>query len=264
MPQTVLGVKIVTGLLLTALLVPPEAISTPHDERVFQSVLPTSDPQRTSPPSVVNGSRHKGEGHSFAIGVKSKARRFTIFPHPRARSRRAKKIAALNPIGQRLVLLVRQTRTVAGRRWHKVLLPERPNGSRGWVRAREITPVRLHQAIKVDLSERALSYFRKDRRVAHYTVAIGAPSTPTPAGTFYVWARVPQTSPQGPYGIYALGLSGFSVLSDWPGGGRAAIHGTAVASDAGAAVSHGCVRVQNDDMRQLMGVPMGTPVMIRA
>ena len=64
--------------------------------------------------------------------------------------------------------------------------------------------------------------------------------------------------------MFALGLSGFSpVLKDWPGGGRMAIHGTAHASDRGLMVSHGCVRVYNDDMVDLRRVPLGTPVVIR-
>jgi lipoprotein-anchoring transpeptidase ErfK/SrfK len=79
-----------------------------------------------------------------------------------------------------------------------------------------------------------------------------------------VWQRVPFSNPNQPYGIFALGLSGFSpVLSDWPGGGRMAIHGTPYASDRGRPVSHGCVRVYNDDMKGLLDVRLGTPVIIR-
>jgi lipoprotein-anchoring transpeptidase ErfK/SrfK len=54
------------------------------------------------------------------------------------------------------------------------------------------------------------------------------------------------------------------VLSDWPGGGRAAIHGTAVATDRGQKVSHGCIRVFNKDMKKLEKLPLGTPVLIQA
>ena len=73
---------------------------------------------------------------------------------------------------------------------------------------------------------------------------------PTAAGRFFVWARVPTHDPTGPYGVFALGLSGFSdVITDWVGGGRIAIHGTADPSDRGLDVSHGCVRVYNPQMR---------------
>jgi lipoprotein-anchoring transpeptidase ErfK/SrfK len=64
--------------------------------------------------------------------------------------------------------------------------------------------------------------------------------------------------------VFALGLSGFSnVLTDWPGGGRMAIHGTPYASNKGQMVSHGCIRVYNPDMRKLRRVPLGTPVIIK-
>jgi lipoprotein-anchoring transpeptidase ErfK/SrfK len=80
-----------------------------------------------------------------------------------------------------------------------------------------------------------------------------------------VWVKIHYASPYQPYGIAALGLSGFSpVLSDWPGGGRMAIHGTSSSSDLGNAVSHGCVRVYNDDLKSLLDVPLGTPVEITA
>jgi lipoprotein-anchoring transpeptidase ErfK/SrfK len=101
--------------------------------------------------------------------------------------------------------------------------------------------------------------------VDRFQVAIGAPQYPTGEGRFYVWERVAFADAAGPYGIFALGLSGFSpVLSEWPGEGRMAIHGTANPSDRGRDVSHGCVRVYNADMRALTRVPLGTPVVIRA
>ena len=80
-----------------------------------------------------------------------------------------------------------------------------------------------------------------------------------------MWVKIRYASPYQPYGIAALGLSGFSpVLSEWPGEGRMAIHGTSSPSDRGNAVSHGCVRVLNSDLKSLLDVPLGTPVEITA
>jgi lipoprotein-anchoring transpeptidase ErfK/SrfK len=251
-------VRVIAGLVLAAVLLVPGATRE-------ESLLPS--PPTPPPPShraeTVSKTPQKRDQKPSPTGVRAKSTRFRVYARPSvtARSRVSR---ALNPIDQRLVLLVRQTRTGPRGRWFEVFLPERPNGSKGWVRARAVDLVRLRQHIKIDLSERSLTYSRRGDRTRHFRVAVGTPTTPTPTGTFYVWARVPQTSPQGPYGVYALGLSGFSVLSEWPGGGRVAIHGTPDPSDTGAAVSHGCVRVYNADMRQLMGVRMGTPVIIRA
>lgn len=170
-----------------------------------------------------------------------------------------------NPVGQTLQFLVAKTaRDRNGDPWLRILLPIRPNGAAGWVRMGAVTVRRIHQRIVIDLSDRALRYFRNGQLERNFSVGIGRPQTPTALGTFYVWAQVPQASPTGPYGVFALGISGFSeVLKDWPGGGRMAIHGTANPGDRGQMVSHGCVRVYNDDMVDLRRVPLGTPVVIK-
>lgn len=170
-----------------------------------------------------------------------------------------------NPLGQRLVFLIVGTATdERDREWLQLSTPERPNGSTGWARRAGLQIVRLHHRIEIDLSKFELRHFRDDKLVDHFKVGIGQDQYPSPVGSFYIWARVPQPSPTGPYGIYALGISGFSpVLSDWPGGGRAAIHGTAVPTDPGTKVSHGCIRVFNANMATLTRLPMGTPVIIR-
>jgi lipoprotein-anchoring transpeptidase ErfK/SrfK len=171
----------------------------------------------------------------------------------------------LNPVGEKLAMLVTGERTDdTGKDWVRVLMPIRPNEADGWVHAGDVKLERMDQRIVVDLSTRTLERFVGKRRVDRFRVGIGQPQWPTATGTFYVWAHVPQASPTGPYGAYALGLSGFSdVLKDWPGGGRMAIHGTPYASNLGQMVSHGCVRVLNAQIMQLRKVPLGTPVIIK-
>jgi hypothetical protein len=184
-----------------------------------------------------------------------------------------------NPFGQEIAMLVTDTlvtgtstaNTAGGDTngssgaWYRVLLPERPNGSEGWVRGADVDLVPEREQIVVDLSSASLTHYRGGHVADAFRVGIGSPASPTTEGTFYVWARVPQRDPSGPYGVYALGISGFStVITDWPGGGRMAIHGTPTASDRGQALSHGCVRVFNSDMRKLRHVPLGTPVVIQA
>ena len=172
---------------------------------------------------------------------------------------------AWNRAHQTLVMpILKGARDQFGGGWYKVQLPRRPNGTTAWVKASHVFTVPLPHRIEIDLSERKLVHYKNDKVVHRFTVGIGQDRYPTPIGTFYVWAKVPQVDPSGPYGAYALGLSGFSpVLSDWPGGGRAAVHGTADPTDKGKKVSHGCIRVFNEDIRKLRVVPMGTPVIIR-
>jgi lipoprotein-anchoring transpeptidase ErfK/SrfK len=195
-------------------------------------------------------------------GVTTKNSKLKIRKRPKS-SGPKQMIGMKNPIDQRLVLLILNVRSKESGDWFEVFLPERPNRSTGWVKREHVRVVPLLHRIEVDLSRYKLKLFRNDKLVRRFKVGVGQDQYPTPKGTFYVWAKVPQPSPSGPYGTYALGLSGFSpVLSDWPGGGRAAVHGTAVPGDRGQKVSHGCVRVFNDDMRKLQHVAMGTPVVI--
>jgi lipoprotein-anchoring transpeptidase ErfK/SrfK len=170
---------------------------------------------------------------------------------------------ARSPNGGRAPMLVKGTRTIGGTAWVRILLPIRPNGASAWAHADDVRLVGRREEIVVDLSARVLRRYDDGKLVDRFRVGIGTPATPTATGTFYVWQRVHFSNAYGPYGIFALGLSGFSpVLSDWPGGGRMAIHGTANPSDRGQAVSHGCVRVYNADLKRLLDVRLGTPVVI--
>jgi lipoprotein-anchoring transpeptidase ErfK/SrfK len=214
-----------------------------------------ADEAKTSAPAV---ERFADQSH----GVTTRNSFLRVRSRP-MRSRPWRALGMKNPIDQRLVLLILNVRSKDSGDWFEIFLPERPNRSTGWVKRKHVHVVKLRHRIKVDLSRYTLKLFRNDKLVRRFKVGVGQDVYPTPKGIFYVWAKVPQPSPTGPYGNYALGLSGFSpVLSDWPGGGRAAIHGTAVPGDRGQEVSHGCVRVFNDDMKKLTGVPMGTPVVI--
>lgn len=189
-------------------------------------------------------------------------RRFRLFSRPGADA--AQTYTSLNDFGQELWLPVVHAESHDGDTWFRVLVPERPNGRDAWVRERDVEVSRVLDRVVVDLSAHRLVHLRGDREVREVDVAIGAPGTPTATGRFFVWARVGYDDVTGPYGNYALGLSGFSdVLTEWPGGGRMAIHGTSDPGDIGWNVSHGCVRVYNPQMARLIDIPMGATVVIR-
>ena len=188
----------------------------------------------------------------------------SMWKHPKA-TESTFALDTKNPMGTLSPMLIEAAKRRAGEAWYRVLLPLRPNGTSAWVRESDVELRRIDQRIEVDLSERELRYYVHDDLEEHFKVGVGTDATPTGTGMFYVWVKVHYASPYQPYGIAALGLSGFSpVLSEWPGGGRMAIHGTSSPSDLGNAVSHGCVRVLNDDLKSLLDVPLGTPVEITA
>jgi len=195
--------------------------------------------------------------------VAARATNFRVFGSPGA-SRRVHRISSVNDWGQRLWLPVIGERVATTQLWFRVRLPERPNGSTGWLRARDVDRGAVQDRIIVRLRRHTLTHYVDGEVVRRFAVAVGKPSTPTTPGQFFVWARVGYQDTQGPYGNFALGLSGFSnVITDWPGGGRMAIHGTPDPNIAGQNVSNGCVRVFNALMATLMDIPMGTPVVIR-
>lgn len=168
-----------------------------------------------------------------------------------------------NSFGQIAPLLIEGATRRDGLAWYEVLLPLRPNGTTAWVRDEDVKVRERQERIEVDLSRRMLWQYEGDELVNRFRVDVGTEQYPTGVGRFYVWVKVPYENPNNPYGVMALGLSGFSpVLSEWPGEGRMAVHGTPYASNRGQAVSHGCVRVYNSDMEALVGVSLGTPVEI--
>ena len=137
--------------------------------------------------------------------------------------------------------------------WLRIQLPIWPNGQEGWVAASDVRLAEAEERVVVDLSERRLVRLREGEPVARVEVAVGSAATPTPPGRYFVWAKVQPNRPSGPYGSFILGLSGFSESiepwKEWPGEPRLAIHGTDDPTDAGHAVSKGCVRVLNSLLR---------------
>src|SRR3954447_7686573 len=69
--------------------------------------------------------------------------------------------------------------------WYLVQLPIRPNGSTGWVRARDVVVGVVHTRIVADLSDRSVTLYRFGRAVFRTRAAIGKSETPTPVGRFY-------------------------------------------------------------------------------
>ncbi|HXY81486.1 MAG TPA: L,D-transpeptidase [Gaiellaceae bacterium] len=150
--------------------------------------------------------------------------------------------------------------------WYRVQVPTFPNGRTGWVAAGSVAAFAVRSRIVVELSTRRLVAFRAGKPVFRARVTVGAPETPTPTGRYFVDERFVLDDPNGPFGVAALGISGHSdVLRDWVQGGPIALHGTDEPGAIGRAVSHGCIRLANDDMRRLFALtPAGTPVDIRA
>jgi lipoprotein-anchoring transpeptidase ErfK/SrfK len=151
--------------------------------------------------------------------------------------------------------------------WLRVIAPERPNGSDGWIPASAARLGYTDISIRIDRSARRLTLL-DGRRVLHrFPVAVGRPGTPTPLGRFAITDRLRTDRADSPYGCCALALSGHQthLLPGWPGGDRLAIHATPAVDSIGKQASLGCLRAATATLHALLRVvPLGAPVFIRS
>lgn len=116
--------------------------------------------------------------------------------------------------------------------------------------------------IIVDKSSRRVNFYRNCKLVRSMPCAIGKASTQTPSGKYRVLEKIqnrpyykdhiPGGDPRNPLGKYWLGI-----------GNGYALHGTNNEGSIGGAVSHGCMRMYNSDIKWLYSqAKVGTTVLI--
>jgi lipoprotein-anchoring transpeptidase ErfK/SrfK len=165
---------------------------------------------------------------------------------PSTRAHRLKVVTARRPLSHvRTVLPVLGDATTRGVRWVRVRLPGRPNSQTGWIPAARTTPAVTAWRLSLDLSSRRISVYHDGALARRFRVVVGAPSTPTPRGSFFVEEviRTPAGEVGGPYGLATSARS--NVFQEFGGGpGQVGVHGTSgLSGGLGTAASHGCVRL---------------------
>jgi lipoprotein-anchoring transpeptidase ErfK/SrfK len=187
------------------------------------------------------------------------------------RARPSREAGVVTTLGQfrpdfriRYVLALAVKRDASGKpSWYRISVPGRPNGRTGWIpaAAAEVAPV--DRWLVIYRGARTFEFYVRGKLRRTGRIAVGAPGAETPLGLYYVQSKFDPTWPV--LGAYAFETSAYSKLSDWPGGGVVGLHGTNTPWLLGQAVSHGCVRLHNDDIQYLRSlVPLGTPVKIVA
>jgi len=162
--------------------------------------------------------------------------------------------------------------------WLPVTVPlHKPNDTAGWVKAGDVTTSQTPYAIHVSLLTHTLVLLKDGQTVLSTQVIIGAPTSVTPTGRFYVTDPVncnklsvpgyPVGRCSGAYGVFAIGTSALSEQLDSFQGTipQIALHGTDLpASELGKDLSNGCVRMANDVILQIARITplIGTPVTI--
>lgn len=189
-------------------------------------------------------------------------RRVSVFPKPGAAKASYVLDNRKNFSGRNVFVVVGHE---AG--WYQVLVPRRPNGGTGWVKASEIGLFTTEYSISVSLGRRELVVYRSGQEIMRERVAIGQAKYPTPTGVFFISEGVRPANPKGAYGTFAFGLSAYSnVLTRFGrGDGQIGIHGTNAPGLLGQNVSHGCIRMRNEAVSKLSKMlPQGVPVVIEA
>ena len=151
-----------------------------------------------------------------------------------------------------------------GEKWVRALLPVRPNGTTGYLPVADLDVQTTDYRIVVERSEFELTVYDGDDQLMRVPIGLGTGETPTPVGRFFLASLLQPPDPNTVYGPYAYGLSGYSeTLTDWEDGGIIGLHGTNDPKSIGGRVSHGCIRMRNQDIERLVPLlPLGTPIEI--
>ncbi len=197
-----------------------------------------------------------------ALVAQSKVPSIPVFEAPAAANPKLN-LSNPNEDGAPRVFLVKSRREG----WLEVLLPVRPNGSRGWVKESDVTLGNSAYRVKVVLGAHRITVWNGATVIADEPVGVGKADSPTPGGEYFITVLIQPPKPDGLYGPFAFGLSGYSdVYQTFAGGtGAVGLHGTDNPAGIGKDVSAGCIRMRNETITRLASLlPLGTPVEIVA
>lgn len=150
--------------------------------------------------------------------------------------------------------------------WAQVLLPVRPQGATGWIYLDDprVELERTAFRIEVDRTAFSLAVFDGTQQLGRWTVGIGKPEAPTPAGRTFVLDNLAPDEPRYSPVVLPLGTHSPTHTSYGGGPGTVGLHGWPTGDVFGQPSSDGCIRVPPDALQVLSTrVPLGSPVLIR-
>ncbi len=110
----------------------------------------------------------------------------------------------------------------------------------------------VEHRILVSIPDRKLAFLENGRVVKVYPIAVGAHSSPTPAGRFRIINRLTDPTYYSPGVVIPAGDEN-PLGPRWMGLNRKSfgIHGTNEPRSIGRRASHGCIRMRNQDVLEL-------------
>jgi RNA polymerase sigma factor (sigma-70 family) len=255
---------------VTTTVLPPTTVPPPP-EPVAAQPAPVEPPTSPAMPASTEPGPLPTTDHPHSTVAHARRSTVGVYTAPAAPGAGDPDLVLENPLpsGADRVFLVMQTQGD----WYEVLLPVRPNGSRGWVHGSEVAISNHDFSIVIELGVHRITVFEGNDAFLTERIGVGTANTPTPGGLYFtkelvqIEDKAGNLDPDGPYGPFAYGLSGFSdVLDSFGGGdGTLGIHGTNDPSGLGRDVSHGCIRMSNQGITTLANaLPLGVPVEVRA
>jgi lipoprotein-anchoring transpeptidase ErfK/SrfK len=147
----------------------------------------------------------------------------------------------------------------------EVYLPTPPIGRTGWIDADAVTLSSVSFRIEVSLGAHRFTVYNGTNQVLDAPAAIGTTDRPKVGKAYYLRELLQPPDPDGPYGAYVYGLSGYATdLSRFDEGtGVVGIHGTDDPDSIGEDVEEGSIALAADVLVRLvddLGLPLGTPV----
>jgi len=109
--------------------------------------------------------------------------------------------------------------------------------------------------IVVSLADRKLAVIEAGRVVKVFSTAVGAPSSPSPIGSYEIVNRLAEPTWYGHGKVVPPGKAN-PIGTRWMGLSKHGygIHGTNVPSSIGHNASHGCIRLRNRDVEELFNM----------
>ncbi len=162
---------------------------------------------------------------------------------------------------------------------------ELPNSATSWLRPQTDLPplgdparflpiepsedVQTQLKLTIRLSDRRVYLYKDDELHRSYPIAVGKSGWETPTGTFEVMQMIRDPAWEHPWTGEVVPPGPDNPLGDrwigfWTDGVNViGFHGTPNEELIGQAVSHGCIRMRNNDVRALFEqVEVGTPVTV--
>jgi lipoprotein-anchoring transpeptidase ErfK/SrfK len=229
------------------------------------SLRPDSNPQGSRPEAVYGNLSQMGLEDALGVSVSNrrKENQRVSKSKPLAISKNVTRVAGL-PSKARLVAREQRDNTTKDN-WPKSLLAQALPQQKS---SNQLSS--SNTQVVVDLSDHRAYVYAKDEVIASYPIAIGKKGWETPTGDFQVmhmqhhpiWrhpitGKVFEAGTDSPLGDRWIGF--------WSDGrNQIGFHGTPEVEVVGTAVSHGCLRMRNPDVRMLYEqVKVGTTVIVR-